>query len=1368
MQEIHRRPFFPRMSADMPDFLRGPSRFFSYRAAILALAAIAASWLAVPGAAQARTGAQAPDERPAGRLEFNKPVERDFQGGQTDVYTIQLHAGQFLHVVVEQKGIDVVLQLVGPDRKTIVEADSPNGAWGPEPASLIAEASGTFAIGVLSLDEASAPGKYQITVTDLRPPKPQDETRIAAERTLFQALRLFNQQGKESVQETTALLENALSLWRELGDRYEEAMSLLALGLIHDSLGERQKALDYFAQVPPLEHAVGDRRGEALMLSNIGKIYSALGDKQKALEYFAQALPLRRAIGDRDGEAVTLNNIGSVYDDVGDKQKALDYFTQALPLERAVGDRSGEARTLNNIGKVYNDLGEKQKALEYFAQSLSLRSAAGDRPGEASTLNNIGAVYDDLGEKQKALDYYNQALPLLRAVGDRFREAITLNNIGKVYSNLGEKQKALDYYTQALPIERAVGDRGGEAVTLGNIGAVYSALGDKQKALDYYTQALPLERAVGNRSGEASTLNNIGRVYSNLGEKQKALDYFTQALPLRRAVGDRDGEATTLSNMGAVYSDLGEKQQALDYYNQALPLQRAVRDRSGEASTLNNIGRVYDDLGQKQKALEYYSQALPLERAVGNRSDEASTLGNIGSIYDDLGERQKALDYFTQALPLRRAVGDRPGEAVVLNNIGGVYSDLGEKQKALDYFTQALPLERAVGDRHAEAVTLNNIGLAYSRMGEKQKALEYFTQALPLQRAVGDRSGEAVSLNNIGRIFSELGEKQKTLEYYSQSLALSRAVRDPLVEGNVLGLLMYYWKNEKNPTLAIFFGKQAVNTYQQVRSNIRGLEKELQGSFLHSHSEIYRELANLLIDQGRLAESIQVLDLLKDEEYFEYTGRRTRGSSGATTQLAMAPSEAAFWQDYQKIQDEITAAGDDAAALTAKKGLTPEEQQRLDEDNRKLDLADKALQKNYDALFAEWKQTGSQESAQRQLDDLRKTQLPELQALVGQLGPGTVGLYTVVAENEFHIIVVTSNAIVARQFPITAKDLGTKIAKAVQVLDADPASTSRPDPKIILKQLYDILIAPVEKDLAGAHAQTLMWHLDGGLQYIPMAALYDGKQFLVERYSTAVFNSTAHLSEPPKVESWRALGLGDCRPASDLGLDDALLSVPGELRGIIRGPGAGPETGIMPGELMLDETFTREAMIHALRDHYPVIHIASHFVLSPGNEGESFILLGPAQGANRKLTLDDIAKREFSFAGAELVTLSACQTAGGGSSRNGKEMDSLAEDIRQKGAKAVMASLWHVDDDSTGLLMADFYHRWIDLHVTKAEALRQAQLDLLYGRRKKSSSPADPAAAAEAKRCATASDQTISTSDPNASFADPNYWAPFFLYGNWQ
>jgi tetratricopeptide (TPR) repeat protein len=84
----------------------------------------------------------------------------------------------------------------------------------------------------------------------------------------------------------------------------------------------------------------------------IGAVYDSLGEKQKALDYYHQALPLRRAVEDRNGEAVTLSNIGAVYSDLGEKQKALDYFQQALPLSRVVGDRSQEATTLSNIGSI--------------------------------------------------------------------------------------------------------------------------------------------------------------------------------------------------------------------------------------------------------------------------------------------------------------------------------------------------------------------------------------------------------------------------------------------------------------------------------------------------------------------------------------------------------------------------------------------------------------------------------------------------------------------------------------------------------------------------------------------------------------------------------------------------------------------------------------------------------------------------------------------------------------------------------------------------------------------------------------------------------------------------------------------------------
>ncbi|WP_035152507.1 CHAT domain-containing protein [Calothrix sp. 336/3] len=510
-----------------------------------------------------------------------------------------------------------------------------------------------FSLILLSESVGAGVNRQQLQTTQQPASNPQNPTRAEAEKLTQEGLQLFQQGTKESLITARGRLKAALILWQKVGDKERQAFVLVGIGAIYNSLGEKQKALEFYNPALPLLRAVGDRAGEATILTSIGSVYNDLGEKQKALEFFQQALSLRRAVGGgKGGEATTLNNIGLVYDSLGETQKALEYYNQALPLYRAVGDRRGEATTLNNIGLVYDNLGEKQKALEYYNQALPLRRAVGERRGEATTLNNIGAVYNSLGEKQKARSFYNQALPLYRAVGDRRGEATTLNNIGTVYNDLGEKQKALEFYNQALPLYRAVGNHSGETAILNNIGAVYNSLGEKQKALEFYNLALPLFRAVGDRRGEATTLTGIGLVYDSLGEKQKALEFYNQALPLRRAVGDHAGEATTLNNIGLVYNSSGEKQKALEFYNQALPLIRAVGDRGNEAATLNNIGGVYDSLGEKQKARSFYNQALPLRRAVGDRAGEANTRSNIATLERRQGNLQASLKHIETAIQI--------------------------------------------------------------------------------------------------------------------------------------------------------------------------------------------------------------------------------------------------------------------------------------------------------------------------------------------------------------------------------------------------------------------------------------------------------------------------------------------------------------------------------------------------------------------------------------------------------------------------------------------------------------------------------------------------------------------------------------------
>ncbi|MGA8145934.1 MAG: tetratricopeptide repeat protein [Candidatus Acidiferrales bacterium] len=1131
-----------------------------------------------PQSAASQSATQRPASAPP--LELGKSIERELRGGETHVYRIHVEAGQFLHFVVEKKGIDVVGVLIGPDGKVVAITARPTGIFGTEPLSAVVATSGDYLVRVISGNQNAAAGKYEIKVTGLRFPQPADSTRIDAERSFLDAMKLRSQGTADSLQKAAAKFSVALTLSRAIADQSEEAITL----------------------------------------NMLGRMSSALGDKQQALDYYNQALLLERAIGDRPGEATTLNIIGLVYDDLGDRRKALEFYGQALSFHRAAGDRSGEASTLSNIGLAYAALGEKQKGLEYYNLALPLNRAAGDRSGEASTLNNIGSAYDSLGDKQKALEYYEQALPLFRAAGNRSGEAAALNNIGLAYDLLGEKQKALEYYEQALPVYHAAGDRSGESTTLVNLGGAYDALGQKQKALDYFNQALPLERAVGDRSGEAVTLNNIGVIYGGLWELQKALDYYSRALPLRRAVGDR----------------------------------------FGEANTLNNMGVVYDRLGDKEKALEHYEQALPLRRAIGDRSGEAITLSNLGAVYDSLGDKRKALDFFNHALSLNRAVADRAGEATTLNNIGATYDGLGEKRKALDQYSGALTLER--------------------------------------------------SLN------------------------------DPLMEATTLGLLMEHWQEDNNPSLAIFFGKQAINSYQQIRRNIQGLEKSAQTAFTGSVEGTYRRLADLLVTQGRLFEAQQVLGLLKEEEFKEFT--RDDKSGGAAGTLALTSTETSLDRRYREMAGGAAALWSDWNALNIKSPRTPEEEQRFQALSKQLDDTEQAFQNFVSQdLYEQLGKNKQADASVRELED--KTS--DLQSVLHELEPGTVALYTVVAPERLIVILVLPDARIAHDYPIKPEALREKVFALRHTL-LSPES----DPMPLAQELYKIVLGPVEQDLQAAGAKTLMWSLDDVLRYVPIAALHDGKRYVVENYRNEIFtlSSISKLKNPPYSGQWQALAMG---VSKSYGGFSALPTVPSELHGIVRS-GGDSTSGVMPGVMLLDDAFTRQAFETGLRQGFPIVHVASHFSFQTSGDDFSFLLLGGTDQAGTHLTLSDIKTDvNIRFWNTELLTLSACESALSGE-RNGRELDGLGEIAQRKGAKAVIASLWSVNDQSTGALMRKFYEAWTTRPgVTKAEALQQAQMALLRGEVKPDAVGAAPG-----------------EPPPLKSFAHPYYWAPFVLIGNWR
>jgi CHAT domain-containing protein/Tfp pilus assembly protein PilF len=528
----------------------------------------------VQASAGARRASQSAQETDS--LEPGKPIERELSGGQSHSYKITMISGRYLHVVVEQRGIDVAVALFAPDGKKISEVDSEHLVEGSETVSAIAEATGAYLIEARSAEKTARAGHYGIKVEELRAATAEDKYRVAGVLAFHEGERLKDGP-LEARRKSVEKYYEALELYRRAGVRSGEAGTLNRIGEVYWGLGETQKAIEKFNEALPVSRAIGARKVEVETLNYICLVYWSLGEIQKALEMVNEALPISRAVGDQSGEAITLNNIGMIYQSLGEMQKAIEKYNESLPLRRAVGDRDGEAVTLNNIGGVYESLGETRKSLEKFNESLPLRRAVGDRNGEAVTLSNIGRVYDSLGETRKSLEKYNEALSIYREVGDRRREAVALNNIGWIYVSLGEMQKALEKFNEALSISRAVGNRSLAAVTINNIGWVYHSLGETQKALEKLNEALPLRRAVGDRMGEAVTLNNIGLVYDSLGEMQKALEGFNEALLLRRAVGDRKREADTLLGIARVEQKRGNLTQARQLIEQAIGLVESLR-----------------------------------------------------------------------------------------------------------------------------------------------------------------------------------------------------------------------------------------------------------------------------------------------------------------------------------------------------------------------------------------------------------------------------------------------------------------------------------------------------------------------------------------------------------------------------------------------------------------------------------------------------------------------------------------------------------------------------------------------------------------------------------------------------------------------
>ena len=502
-------------------------------------------------------------------------VAQDLAAGEVHTYATDLTAGQYLHAIVDQHGVDVVVGLLAPDGRLLTEVDGLSGSWGPEHVSVVAEAAGRYELKIRA-PANSGPGSYRVSVEQLRHATREDRERVAAEWIFAQAEQLRRQGGAVALAQALEKLQEALRIWTQLGDASGAADAQHRIGWVYELSGELAKARGQYQQALQILRTLGDNRREARVLNRLGQIYRLSGEVPRALATYQQALAIFRQAGDRRQEGVALSNLGVTYRQLGEIRQALAAFDQARVVWQEIGHQASAsgATTLNNLGQAYLSLGKPQRALDYFNQALVIRRELGSRRSEARILSGLGIAYQRLGEWQEALDSIQQALVLRQALGDQRGEAVTLHDLGNAYFKLSRFEPALASCQRALQIFRSRGDRTSEAAALACLGRIYSASGAAHKALEHHRQALALFADLGDPGGQGSALFGMAqaeRSRGNLGDARALMeDALDRVETLRTKSANQDLRSSYLASK-------------YDYYEHYVDLLMAMHEREPTA-----------------------------------------------------------------------------------------------------------------------------------------------------------------------------------------------------------------------------------------------------------------------------------------------------------------------------------------------------------------------------------------------------------------------------------------------------------------------------------------------------------------------------------------------------------------------------------------------------------------------------------------------------------------------------------------------------------------------------------------------------------------------------------------------------------------
>ena len=462
-------------------------------------------------------------------------------------------------------------------------------------------------------------------------------------------------------------LNRAYSLAVQVDNQEQKATSLHFIGLAYGMLSKPEEALRNEQEAITIWRHIGQKRGLALSLNTIASTQESLGNNKDALSNFQEALQIRREIGDKRGLGDSLVDFGYFQEDRGDYDQALKMFKESLQLQRDLGNESMQAICLNNIGSVYSNKGQYEDALTYFQQALQLREKSKVPQDIVEAVHNLGYTSADMGQYDKAISHYLRALDLRRGMNDPRGAAIESYSLGTLFVYQGRFGAAINSEQEALKTFRDIKDRTPWiARVLGGLAQALILAGRGDEAKSYLDEALSLSRELKNDETAAQTLGFQGDAYFYRGDLKSAHSSYAEALQAATRSKEPDAVLIAKANLAKVQVQEKHTQEAISSLRQLL--QRAddlgLKYTSVESSIFMAEAMMQShDHAHARQELE---RALLLSDKLGMQPLSARAHYLLATIARDSGNSSEARDHYREALRLLDAMKKDPGADKIL------------------------------------------------------------------------------------------------------------------------------------------------------------------------------------------------------------------------------------------------------------------------------------------------------------------------------------------------------------------------------------------------------------------------------------------------------------------------------------------------------------------------------------------------------------------------------------------------------------------------------------------------------------------------------------------------------------------------------